>query len=43
MEDAIIYKKTKKELEFDKKVEEWKQKIPEILLSPFNSNNWNMS
>ncbi len=42
MENAVIYQKTKKELQFDKLVDEWKQKLPNILLSPFNSDNWNM-
>lgn len=42
MENAVIYQKTKKELQFDKLVDEWKQKIPNILLAPFNNDNWNM-
>ena len=42
MENAVIYKKTKKELQFDKLVDEWKEKIPNILLSPFNNDSWNM-
>lgn len=31
---------TKKEREFQKLVESWKQKIPDILLAPFNKTNW---
>lgn len=42
MENSVIYQKTNKEIRFDELVEEWKQKLPNILLSPFNSDNWNM-
>lgn len=31
---------TKKEREFQKLVEDWKKKIPQILISPFNNKNW---
>jgi hypothetical protein len=31
---------TKKEKEFKKLVEKWKKKIPEIVVAPFNNNNW---
>ena len=31
---------TKKEQEFQKLVKEWKKKIPQILISPFNKNEW---
>lgn len=31
---------TKKEREFQKLVEDWKRKIPQILISPFNNKNW---
>ena len=42
MENSVIYQKTNKEIRFDELVDEWKQKLPNILLSPFNSDNWNM-
>lgn len=31
---------TKKEQEFKKLVDEWKKKIPQILISPFNNKTW---
>lgn len=31
---------TKKDREFKKLVDSWKEKIPDILLAPFNKNNW---
>ena len=42
MENSVIYQKTNKEIRFDELVDEWKQKLPNILLSPFNTDNWNM-
>lgn len=40
MHDTPLYPKTKKELDFEKKVAYWKQKIPEILIAPFNHDQW---
>ncbi len=40
MDDAPLYPKTRKELEFEKKVDHWRQKLPEILVAPFNHDNW---
>ena len=40
MENASLYPKTKTELAFDKRVDYWKKKISNILVSPFNKNNW---
>ena len=31
---------TAEEIRFDKKVNYWKNKLPEIMISPFNSENW---
>ena len=31
---------TKKEKDFKKLVEKWKTKIPDIIVAPFNNNNW---
>lgn len=42
MANIPLYPKTKKEIDFDKKVEKWKEKIPNILISPFNHNNWSV-
>jgi len=35
-----IYPKTKKELLFDERVEYWRKRIGNILISPFNNENW---
>jgi hypothetical protein len=40
MEEDRIYPMTKKEREFEEKVEKYKQKLPEILVSPFSHKKW---
>jgi len=40
MNNSTPYPKTKEELEFEKRVKYWKTKLPQILISPFNYNNW---
>jgi len=35
-----IYPKTKKEIDFNKKVKDWKNNIKNILVSPFNQDRW---
>ena len=35
-----LYPKTKKDLRFDKKVEEWRRKLGEVIVSPFNRTTW---
>jgi hypothetical protein len=42
METKPMYPKTKKEIEFEKKVEKWKERLPDILISPFNHDNWSI-
>tara|TARA_Y100000996_G_scaffold406696_1_gene383380 strand:+ start:38 stop:1057 length:1020 start_codon:yes stop_codon:yes gene_type:complete len=42
MSETSLYPKTQKELDFEKKVDYWKTKIPDILLAPFNHNNWSI-
>jgi hypothetical protein len=34
------YPETKQDIEFQQKVDFWKQKANEVLLSPFNYNSW---
>lgn len=36
-----IYPKTKEELEFEKKVNDLKGKLPELMIAPFNNTKWN--
>jgi hypothetical protein len=40
MNESSLYPKTRKEVVFDKKVQRYKSEIPNILLAPFNRNNW---
>lgn len=40
MNNASEIPVTKKEREFQKLVKSWKEKIPDILLAPFNKNSW---
>jgi hypothetical protein len=35
------YPKTEKDILMEKKIDYWKTKINDILVSPFNYNNWN--
>jgi len=41
MKTVSPYPQTKEDLEFQKKVDYWKGKVDEILVSPFNYNSWN--
>jgi hypothetical protein len=40
MKNIPLYPKTQKELDFEKRINYWKNKIGSILVSPFNSKNW---
>jgi hypothetical protein len=40
MENTTPYPLTEKDIMMEKKVEYWKKKLPDILVSPFNYNNW---
>ena len=40
MKTASPYPKTMQEIEFQKKVDHWKNKIGDIMVSPFNYNMW---
>jgi hypothetical protein len=42
MESATLYQKTNSELDFEKRVDFWRTKIPDILLAPFNHNTWSI-
>jgi hypothetical protein len=42
MSNTELYPKTKREILFDKKVDYWRQKMPNIMISPFNSDNWSI-
>ena len=40
MQVTTPYPKTEKDIQFEKRVEYWKSKLQEILVSPFNYDNW---
>jgi hypothetical protein len=40
MENTTPFPKTQKELNFEKNVKNWKMKLPEILVAPFNAKEW---
>jgi hypothetical protein len=40
METSTIYPKTKKDIAMDERVEYWKERLSEILISPFNHDKW---
>lgn len=40
MNNSNIYPKTQADINFEKKVNYWKRKLPKILISPFNRTNW---
>ena len=40
MKTATPYPETEKDLAFQKRVDFWKNKVDEILVSPFNYNTW---
>jgi hypothetical protein len=42
MQNEQLYPKTKKEVMFDKKVDYWRSKLPDVMVSPFNSDNWSV-
>jgi hypothetical protein len=42
MKNAPIYPVSMKDLELQKKLDYWKKRVPEILLSPFNKNSWSI-
>jgi len=42
MDNAPLYPKTLKDIEQEKRVDYWKRKIPEILVSPFNKDVWSL-
>ena len=41
MKTHSIYPKTEEDRKFERNVDKWRNKLPEIMLSPFNSNSWN--
>lgn len=42
MDSSSIYPKTMEDIKQDKRVEHWRRKIPDILVSPFNNKVWSL-
>lgn len=42
MQNTPIYPTSMKDIELQKKLDYWKKRVPEILLSPFNHNSWSI-
>jgi hypothetical protein len=42
MQNQQLYPKNKREIMFDKKVDYWRTKLADIMVSPFNSDNWSI-
>ena len=42
MNETSLFPKTRHEIEFENKVERWKRRLPNILVAPFNHNNWSI-
>jgi hypothetical protein len=42
MRNSPIHQKTMKEVRFDKQVEHWRKKLCDIVIAPFNHNNWSV-
>ena len=42
MQNTSVYPKTQEEINFDRNIEKWKQKIPEIIVAPFNNSRWSI-
>ena len=43
MEDTPDYPITRQQQKFNKRVEYWKERIEDILISPFNPKSWSES
>jgi hypothetical protein len=42
MTNSTLFPKTQAEADFDKNVNEWKKKLSELLVAPFNNNKWSI-
>lgn len=42
MAETPLYPKTQDEIDFEHRVDYWRQKIPDIVVAPFNNNSWSI-
>lgn len=42
MANTPLYPRTQREIEFENRVDYWRNKLSEILVAPFNHNNWSI-
>ena len=42
MANTSLYPKTMKEIQFDKKVDYWRDQLAQIEVAPFNHSNWSV-
>ena len=42
MQNQQLYPKTQREIMFDRKVNHWRKRLSDIMVSPFNSDNWSI-
>jgi len=42
MKISTLYPRTQKEINFEKRIDYWRNLLPDILVSPFNNNNWSV-
>lgn len=42
MANTSLYPRTQREIDFEKRVEYWRSKLVDILVAPFNHNNWSI-
>ena len=42
MKNTPVYPVSMKDMELQKKLDYWKKRVPEIILSPFNKNSWSI-
>ena len=42
MENTAMYPKTNKEIQFEERVDYWRKQLPDILVAPFNHDNWSI-
>ena len=42
MSETPLYPRTQDEIDFERRVDFWKKKLPDIIVAPFNNNSWSV-